>query len=113
MMATNWKGTSEEALALLEATKASPCGCQTKFDHGQGVAYTAPCTFHYSLAFDQRAVDYLLYGRRMRAHFFAEEWGLEGKPIHLRDPKMSVHTLLEVSLESSQEVWPWTPGKSR
>lgn len=106
-MATVWKGTDEEARILLEVSKN--CGCQTNFDHGRGVTYVAPCAFHSALAYDQLAVDRLLYGRRMGATFYAEEMGVGGSVVTLRNPDLTIRELLE----SSQEVWPWTPGKSR
>jgi hypothetical protein len=63
-----WNGTTDEALALLHALRAH---CECDVDEGRTVA---PCASHYMLARDQRAVDGLLFMRRMAARLLAEEF---------------------------------------
>lgn len=63
-----WNGTSEEALALLQALETH-CACQVH--DGKTVA---PCGPHSMLAHDQRAVDGLLFMRRIAARLLAEEF---------------------------------------
>jgi hypothetical protein len=63
-----WNGTTEEALALLHALREH-CDCHV--DQGRTVA---PCAGHTMLARDQRAVDGLLFMRRMAARLLAEEF---------------------------------------
>ncbi len=65
-----WKGTTDEALALLHALREH-CDCHV--DQGRTVA---PCAGHTMLARDQRAVDGLLFMRRMAARLLAEEFDL-------------------------------------
>jgi hypothetical protein len=64
----SWNGTTDEALALLHALRAH-CSCTV--DRGRTVA---PCAGHHMLARDQRAVDGLLFMRRMAARLVAEEF---------------------------------------
>ena len=66
----NWNGTTDEALALLHALKEH-CNCSIK--EGRTVA---PCASHVMLASDQRAIDGLLFMRRMAARLLAEEFGV-------------------------------------
>jgi hypothetical protein len=63
-----WKGTTEEALALLHALRAH-CDCRVE----QGCT-VAPCAGHHMLARDQRAVDGLLFMRRMATRLMAQEF---------------------------------------
>jgi len=63
-----WKGTTEEALALLHALREH---CECHVDQGRTVA---PCAGHSMLARDQRAVDGLLFMRRMASRLLAEEF---------------------------------------
>ena len=63
-----WKGTTDEALALLHALREH-CACHV--EQGRTVA---PCAGHTMLARDQRAVDGLLFMRRMAARLLAEEF---------------------------------------
>lgn len=65
-----WNGTTEEALALLQALQAH-CECRTCA--GRTVA---PCAVHAMLAHDQRAIDGLLFMRRTAARLLAEEFDL-------------------------------------
>jgi hypothetical protein len=63
-----WKGTTDEALALLHALREH---CDCVVEQGRTVA---PCAGHHMLARDQRAVDGLLFMRRMAARLMAEEF---------------------------------------
>jgi cob(I)alamin adenosyltransferase len=65
-----WNGTTDEALALLHALRTH-CECRVEFEH-----ILTPCASHLMLACDQRAVDGLLFMRRMAARLLAEEFGL-------------------------------------
>jgi hypothetical protein len=65
-----WNGTTDEALALLHALRAH-CTCET--NEGRTVA---PCPGHHMLARDQRAIDGLLFMRRMAPRLLAEEFDL-------------------------------------
>lgn len=70
-----WNGTTDEALALLQALKTH-CDCRT--EAGRTVA---PCTVHAMLAHDQRAIDGLLFMRRTAARLVAEEFDAGGLPV--------------------------------
>jgi len=63
-----WNGTTDEALALLHALREH---CTCAVDHGRT---TRPCAGHAMLAHDQRAVDGLLFMRRMAARLLSEEF---------------------------------------
>jgi hypothetical protein len=65
-----WNGTTEEALALLQALQAH---CECRIDVGRTVA---PCAVHLMLTRDQRAIDGLLFMRRMAARLVAGEFTL-------------------------------------
>lgn len=65
---TVWHGTNDEALALLHALNAY---CVCRVETGRTVA---PCPSHHMLARDQRAVDGLLFMRRIAARLLAEEF---------------------------------------
>jgi len=64
----SWNGTTDEALALLQALREH-CDCHV--EEGRTVA---PCAGHLMLARDQRAVDGLLFMRRMAARLLVEEF---------------------------------------
>jgi hypothetical protein len=63
-----WNGTSDEALALLHALREH-CTCSVV--DGRTVA---ACDGHNMLAYEQRAVDGLLFMRRMAPRLLAEEF---------------------------------------
>lgn len=63
-----WNGTTDEALALLHALRAH---CQCGVQAGRTVA---PCAGHYMLAHDQRAIDGLLFMRRLAQRLLTEEF---------------------------------------
>jgi hypothetical protein len=64
----HWNGTTDEALVLLHALREH---CDCRVEHGRTVA---PCGGHTMLARDQRAVDGLLFMRRMAGRLLAEEF---------------------------------------
>jgi hypothetical protein len=66
-----WNGTTDEALALLQALRAH-CECQVE----DGGRIVAPCGAHVMLTGDQRAVDGLVFMRRMAARLLTEEFEL-------------------------------------
>jgi hypothetical protein len=63
-----WNGTPDEAIALLHALRSH---CECRVDQGRTVE---PCASHKMLARDQRAVDGLLFMRRIAARLLAEEF---------------------------------------
>jgi hypothetical protein len=63
-----WNGTTDEALALLHALREH---CDCRVEQGRTVA---SCAGHHMLARDQRAVDGLLFMRRMAARLVAQEF---------------------------------------
>lgn len=63
-----WNGTSDEALALLHALRQH---CVCRVQDGRTVA---PCAAHLMLTQDQRAIDGLLFMRRMATRLLAEEF---------------------------------------
>ena len=65
-----WNGTTDEALALLHALREH-CDCHV--EQGRTVA---PCAGHQMLARDQRAVDGLLFMRRLAPRLLAQEFGI-------------------------------------
>jgi hypothetical protein len=65
-----WNGTTDEALALLHALRTH---CECRVEAGRTVAV---CASHIMLARDQRAVDGLVFMRRIAARLMAEEFGL-------------------------------------
>jgi hypothetical protein len=65
-----WNGTADEALALLDALQRN---CECRVEQGRTVA---ACGAHRMLARDQRAVDGLIFMRRMAARLLAEEFDL-------------------------------------
>lgn len=64
----HWNGTTDEALVLLHALSVH---CECRVECGRTVA---PCPGHQMLASDQRAVDGLLFMRRLAARLLAEEF---------------------------------------
>jgi hypothetical protein len=69
-----WNGTTDEALALLHALRTH---CECCVDNGRTVA---SCASHAMLARDQRAIDGLLFMRRMAARLLAEEFDVTLAP---------------------------------
>jgi hypothetical protein len=69
-----WNGTTDEALVLLHALREH-CACRV--DNGRTVAI---CASHSMLVRDQRAVDGLLFMRRMAARLLAEEFDIAARP---------------------------------
>jgi hypothetical protein len=65
-----WKGNTEETLALLHALRQH---CDCRVEQGRTVA---SCAGHTMLARDQRAVDGLLFMRRMAARLITEEFNV-------------------------------------
>ena len=63
-----WNGTTDEALALLAALSQH---CDCGIEQGRILAV---CASHRMLAVDQRAVDGLLFMRRMAERLLAEEF---------------------------------------
>lgn len=63
-----WHGTDEEASALSEAIGRN-CGCET----ADGAFFR--CAAHRMLEGDQRAVDGLLFARRIALRLLQEEFG--------------------------------------
>ena len=75
-----WNGTTEEALALLHALRTH---CECRVESGR---ILSACASHSMLARDQRAVDGLLFMRRMAARLLAEEFQLSEELELLPDP---------------------------
>ena len=73
-MTTSWQGTEREYLDLTRALDRN-CECEFAF---MGTRRTA-CSTHRMLAEDQRALNGLLFGRRIVARLRDEEW-LVGHP---------------------------------
>jgi hypothetical protein len=71
-----WNGTTDEALALLHALRAH-CVCAVVEGRTIGA-----CSAHHMLAHDQRAVDGLLFMRRMAARLLAEEFDVNPTAIN-------------------------------
>lgn len=68
-----WNGTTEEAVALLHALRAH---CTCRVEAGRTVA---PCAGHHMLARDQRAVDGVLFMRRIAPQLVTEEFHLTSR----------------------------------
>jgi hypothetical protein len=66
-----WNGTADEAIALLHALRAH-CVCHV--ENGRTVNV---CEGHAMLTHNQRAVDGLLFMRRMAVQLLAEEFGAD------------------------------------
>jgi len=65
-----WHGDSTEMEALLQAA-AHNCGCGRS---RSAQDWNTRCSAHRMLAFDQRALDGLLFVRRLTRRLEAEEW---------------------------------------
>jgi len=65
-----WNGTTDEALALLQALRTH-CECQV--EDGRTIV---SCGAHAMLVSDQRAIDGLLFMRRLAARLLTEEFDL-------------------------------------
>jgi hypothetical protein len=65
-----WNGSSDEAVALLHAL-AAHCDCR----HQSGKV-VRPCAPHLMLTYDQRAVDGLVFVRRIAGRLISEEFEL-------------------------------------
>lgn len=65
-----WNGTTDEASALLNALRTH---CECRVDQGRTLA---SCPSHQMLTRDQRAIDGLLFMRRMAARLLAEEFAV-------------------------------------
>jgi hypothetical protein len=65
---SDWHGTEDEALALVDAVKRS-CDCQKDM----AGRILRPCGAHRALI-DQRFLDGLLWGRHAASRYRAEEW---------------------------------------
>jgi hypothetical protein len=63
-----WNGTTDEALALLQALRSH---CECRRDEGRTMS---ACPSHSMLAHDQRAIDGLLFMRRMVGRLRVEEF---------------------------------------
>jgi hypothetical protein len=70
-MTATWHGTLREYVDLTRVLSRN-CACEVQ-GMGTGTRF-APCPAHQMLAEDQRALNGLLYGRRMAAKFQDEEW---------------------------------------
>jgi hypothetical protein len=77
-----WNGTTDEALALLHALRAH---CECAVHDGRTVS---ACASHSMLAHDQRAVDGLVFMRRMAARLLAEEFALAADPASVMSPSV-------------------------
>ena len=78
-----WHGTRQESLELLHAVRQH-CTCEVE----QGRMVTT-CPAHTMLARDQRAVDGLLFMRRMVARLLAEEFAFTTAERQARGPRVS------------------------
>jgi hypothetical protein len=65
-----WNGTPDEALALLHALSTY---CECRVESGR---ILAPCQGHLMLTHDQRAIDGMLFMRRMAARLLTEEFNV-------------------------------------
>jgi hypothetical protein len=63
-----WKGTPDEALALLHALRAH---CECRVEQGRTIA---SCAGHRMLANEQRAIDGLVFMRRIAPRLLAAEF---------------------------------------
>ncbi len=69
---TVWHGSQEEALDLLQALSRH-CACVI---NAEGLRLST-CSTHRMLTDDQRAIDGLLWARRIRARLQAEEFNVD------------------------------------
>jgi hypothetical protein len=70
---TIWNGTTDEALALLHALRAH---CECRVNDGRIVA---ACAGHEMVAHDQRAMDGLLFMRRLAPRLLTEEFNVAAR----------------------------------
>jgi hypothetical protein len=78
-----WHGTRQESLELLHAVRQH-CTCEVE----QGRIVTT-CAAHTMVARDQRAVDGLLFMRRMVERLLAEEFDFNPSEAQARAPRAS------------------------
>jgi hypothetical protein len=78
-----WHGTRQESLELLHAVRQH---CTCEIEQGRMVATCPP---HTMLARDQRAVDGLLFMRRMAERLLAEEFDFTTPEAQARPPRAS------------------------
>jgi hypothetical protein len=76
-----WHGTRQESLELLHAVRQH---CTCEIERGRMVT---TCAAHAMLAHDQRAVDGLLFMRRMVERLLAEEFDMT--ELQVRAPRVS------------------------
>ena len=76
-----WHGDSTEMEALLQAA-AHNCGCGRS---RSAKDWNTRCSAHRMLAFDQRALDGLLFVRRLTRRLEAEEWA-RGVALNVSNP---------------------------
>lgn len=69
--APHWHGTLSESNALLEALEHN-CNCETNPQDGTRMS---TCGAHQMLLSDQRALDGLVFARRMAERFTRKEFG--------------------------------------
>jgi hypothetical protein len=74
-MTASWHGTVREYVELTRVLSRN-CACEVQ-GMGMGARF-APCPAHQMLADDQRALNGLLYARRMASTFRDEEWCTAG-----------------------------------
>jgi hypothetical protein len=73
MTIASWHGTRQESLELVNAV-ANNCGCEI----GEVGEHLSVCEPHMMLATDQRALDGLLFVRRMAERLRREEFSVVG-----------------------------------
>ena len=95
MTIASWHGTHEESLELVDAV-ASNCGCEI----GEMGEHLTVCEPHMMLATDQRALDGLLFVRRMAERLRREEFSVVGCTTRpgLGSRRSRAHLLLSVVL---------------
>jgi hypothetical protein len=77
-MTASWPGTPQENLDLMRAVTRN-CACEFGL---MGMRLTS-CPAHQMLAEDQRALNGLLFGRRMAAKLLDEEWLTQAPNVHI------------------------------
>jgi hypothetical protein len=83
MRRIEWHGTRQESLELLHAVRLH---CTCEIEQGRMLV---TCAAHTMLARDQRAVDGLLFMRRMAERLLAEEFELNPSEPQTRAPRVS------------------------
>ena len=71
--AARWNGTAEELHDLVEAGRRN-CGCRM----GHGGSVLTLCPVHHMIRHDQRALDGLVFARRIAARLLREERSAAG-----------------------------------